>query len=290
MKQYFYLSIYFFLFCCFSLTAQSIHNLTWEHKDYDSIIIKYDLVAVPKQVFKVKPLFFLNDVKVEKTYYTTDSVFAGNGQVIRLALGLFDTLKQTMKFNLKVKLELTYDDTLFHHFDTLFKDKKKLYMSYIKTPNNSFFISTTAVSVREWNTIMAIPEDGSTMPKTHVSALDVAVFLTKLNAKTHKNYRLPQPEEWDFVAQNDTTISTFHSVLEGVPNKWLIKGLVGNTQEWCRDIATGRYLLRGCSYLDKSRNCHKATHNSYPNIKDKKYGFRIALDSPIIEPQKQSSQ
>jgi formylglycine-generating enzyme required for sulfatase activity len=69
-----------------------------------------------------------------------------------------------------------------------------------------FAIGKTEVTQGQWKAIMGtnpseFPECGERCPVEKVSWLDVQEFLTKLNAKTRKQYRLPTEAEWEYACR-----------------------------------------------------------------------------------------
>ena len=70
---------------------------------------------------------------------------------------------------------------------------------------SSFYIGKYEVTQGQWKAIMGnnpskFPK-GDNYPVEQVSWNDVQEFISKLNAKTGKNYRLPTEAEWEYAAR-----------------------------------------------------------------------------------------
>ncbi|BAE50525.1 formylglycine-generating enzyme family protein [Paramagnetospirillum magneticum] len=71
-----------------------------------------------------------------------------------------------------------------------------------------FALGKTEVTQAEWEAVMGNNPSkfrGANRPVEQVSWDDVLVFISKLNAKTGKRYRLPSEAEWEYAARAGTT-------------------------------------------------------------------------------------
>ena len=127
---------------------------------------------------------------------------------------------------------------------------------------SDFIIGKTEVTQAQWVTVMGSNPShfrGDNLPVENVSWNDVQDFLSKLDAKTGKNYRLPTEAEWEYVAgggENNRTIycgtkdgsildnyahwtknsnRTTHPVGSKQPNQLGLYDMCGNVYEWCSD-------------------------------------------------------
>ncbi len=130
-------------------------------------------------------------------------------------------------------------------------------------------MSKYEVTQQQWREVMNGFPEGFTNPNCDncpmifVSWAEIQVFLTKLNAKTGKKYRLPTEAEWEYAAKggkinsryiysggNDLQkIAWFADNAEGKikqvglkkANDLGIYDLTGNVQEWCADFYSDTY-------------------------------------------------
>jgi len=139
---------------------------------------------------------------------------------------------------------------------------------------NSFYISKYEVTQAQWRAVMGSdsPElynrGCDQCPVERVSWNEIPEFLSKLNHKTDKKYRLPTEAEWEFAAgggnksngfkysgSNDIdkvawykdnnkpnsygTENTTHPVGTKAPNELGLYDMSGNVWEWCQDWFKG---------------------------------------------------
>ncbi len=159
---------------------------------------------------------------------------------------------------------------------------------------------------------------GDDLPVERVDWDDVQKFIQKLNQKTAKEYRLPTEAEWEYAAkggQNSSckiysgsdiinevawfdlnSWSTTHSVGRKNANELGIFDMSGNIWEWCSDLydeynkeiqnnpqgalSSNCRVIRGGSWLNQSQACRVSNRDfSFPNVRSKNMGFRLAMTS-----------
>ena len=137
--------------------------------------------------------------------------------------------------------------------------------------------------------------EGANYPMYYVSWEDCQEFITKLNALTGKNFRLPTEAEWEFAARGGSnsqgykysgsntiedvawyspnSSNTNHPVATKAPNELGIYDMSGNVWEWCNDWYSSSYytsesqinptgpgsgsarVYRGGSHYNSARYC-----------------------------------
>lgn len=128
------------------------------------------------------------------------------------------------------------------------------------------------VTQGQWEVVMGSNPSyfkGSNLPVENVSWEDIQVFLTKLNQKTGKNYRLPTEAEWDYAAKggcksqgfiyagsdklkevawhNENSGNKTHPVGQKKPNELGLYDMYGNVYEWTIK-KSGEGRLKGGSW------------------------------------------
>ena len=125
---------------------------------------------------------------------------------------------------------------------------------------SSYYIGETEVTQALWKAVMGSNPSwfkGDDLPVEKVSWDDCQTFISKLNALTGKNFRLPTEAEWEFAARggNQSRHTQFsgssriddvawydgnsgdktHPVKTKQPNELGIYDMTGNVWEWCQD-------------------------------------------------------
>ncbi len=174
---------------------------------------------------------------------------------------------------------------------------------------SSFYISKYQVTQAQWEAVMGIlttlsnPSHfkGDNLPVESVSWDDIQVFVTKLNQKTGKNFRLPTEAEWEYAARGgnksqgyiyagsnnlnevawyrDNSNRKTYPVGRKKPNELGIYDMSGNIWEWCQDWYDEDYyknsptnnptgptsgsnrVLRSCSWYDNAAYCRVANRD-----------------------------
>ncbi|MDD6783952.1 MAG: SUMF1/EgtB/PvdO family nonheme iron enzyme [Prevotellaceae bacterium] len=175
---------------------------------------------------------------------------------------------------------------------------------------NNYYISETEVTQALWKSVTGYSPTnsgsswsstigiGDAYPAYYVSWNDCQEFITKLNALTGKNFRLPTEAEWEYAARGgnkskdyqysgSNTIddvawytsnsgSKVHPVKTKQPNELGIYDMSGNVEEWCQDWYSLSYysvsdtnnpkgpstgskrVMRGGGWFRSTRPCRSA--------------------------------
>jgi formylglycine-generating enzyme required for sulfatase activity len=184
---------------------------------------------------------------------------------------------------------------------------------------SSYYIGKYEVTQRWWKEIMGSNPSyftGDARPVERVSWNDVQEFITVLNQRTGKTYRLPTEAEWEYAARGgnksngykysgSNTIGNvaWYSSNSGSSTKPVggksanelgIHDMSGNVWEWVNDWyesysseakdnptgpASGSYrVYRGGSWLFVARFCRVSfRYNFDPEFRDGNLGFRLVL-------------
>jgi formylglycine-generating enzyme required for sulfatase activity len=182
---------------------------------------------------------------------------------------------------------------------------------------SDYYIGKFEVTQKQWRVIMGSdpPElyfkGCDDCPVERVSWNDAQEFITKLNSKTGKTYRLPTEAEWEYAARggsksvgykysgsnnidevawySDNSGSKTHPVGQKKANELGIYDMSGNVWEWCSDWFkgypgssgvtdyTGSYRVnRGGSWNRSAINCRSANRSGgTPDNRSSSIGFRL---------------
>ena len=179
---------------------------------------------------------------------------------------------------------------------------------------SSYYIGKTEVTQELWQAVMGSnPSNfsGTNLPVERVSWNDCHTFVTKLNALTGKNFRLPTEAEWEYAARggnkrkgykysgsntiddvawyDSNSSSKTHPVATKAPNELGIYDMSGNVYEWCSDWYSSSYYSsssqtnptgptsgslrvgRGGSWRTDARYCRVSYRNYYLPVNSNYY-------------------
>ncbi len=184
---------------------------------------------------------------------------------------------------------------------------------------SSYYIGETEVTQALWKAVMGSNPSwfkGDDLPVERVSWNNCQTFISKLNALTGKNFRLPTEAEWEFAARggNQSRHTQYsgssriddvawydgnsglktHPVKTKQPNELGIYDMTGNVEEWCQDWygiyssyaqtnPTGagsgsKRVGRGGSWFFSPEYCRSSYRiNCSPVISYNNLGLRLAL-------------
>ena len=183
---------------------------------------------------------------------------------------------------------------------------------------SSYHVGQTEVTQALWAAVMGSNPSrfkGDWRPVENVSWYDCQTFISRLNEKTGKNFRLPTEAEWEYTARNgnsgglkyagsdiisnvawysNNSNSSTHNVATKFPNSLGIYDMSGNVWEWCEDWygdynsssqtnpkgpSNGDYRVRrGGSCVSYAGFC-RVSFRAYsaPSRSDIPLGLRLAL-------------
>lgn len=186
---------------------------------------------------------------------------------------------------------------------------------------SDFYIGKYEVTQKQWTEIMGSNPSyfkGDNRPVENVSWNEVQVFISRLNAQTGGNYRLPTEAEWEYAARggnkskgykysggnmildiawySDNSGNTTHVVGTKHPNELGIYDMSGNVWEWCHDwygsyssysqtdptgASSGSYrVFRGGSWFSNARGVRVSARSISPPVNRGSFiGFRLARSS-----------
>ena len=186
---------------------------------------------------------------------------------------------------------------------------------------SNYMIGKYEVTQKQWEEVMGNNPScfiGNNNPVEQVNWNDIQEFITKLNAKTGKNYRLPTEAEWEYAARggnkskgykysgsntladvawySENSGNTTHPIGEKRANELGIYDMSGNVWEWCSDWydsysseeqnnpqgpAHGNNRVdRGGSWINYAKGCRVTIRiNDGPDYRNNTLGFRLAMDA-----------
>ena len=194
---------------------------------------------------------------------------------------------------------------------------------------SSYYIAETEVTQALWQAVMGYNpsrfQDNLNNPVECVSYGDCKEFISKLNALTNKQFRLPTEAEWEFAARGGNKSKGYiyagsnnldevawyganwddghtHPVKTKAPNELGLYDMSGNVWEWCNDwygnypstaqtnpqgpTGGSRRVCRGGSWSNGARFCRSSCRCiDDPGDRGRYLGFRLALDES--KPQKE---
>ena len=184
---------------------------------------------------------------------------------------------------------------------------------------SGYSIGETEVTQALWEAVMGSNPSkwkDSNLPVEQVSWEDCQEFITRLNQKTGRTFRLPTEAEWEFAARGGNKSKGFkysgsnnigevawyngnsgnktHTVKTKQPNELGIYDMSGNVYEWCQDWygkynrksqtnpsspSSGSYrVLRGGSWSNFAGLCRSSFRSDgAPAYRGSDLGFRLAL-------------
>lgn len=184
---------------------------------------------------------------------------------------------------------------------------------------SSYYIGETEVTQALWKAVMDSNPSGlkgDDLPVEYVSWNDCQTFISKLNALTGKNFRLPTEAEWEFAARggNQSRHTQYsgssriddvawnrgnsgdkmHPVKTKQPNELGIYDMSGNVWEWCQDwngdynsyaqtnptgaSSGSRRVYRGGSWFYPPRLCRSSFRRyGMPEVSYRTLGLRLVL-------------
>jgi formylglycine-generating enzyme required for sulfatase activity len=178
----------------------------------------------------------------------------------------------------------------------------------------AFEIGKYAVTQKEWRDVMGnnpskFNSCGDNCPVEQVSWDDIQIFLQKLNAKTGRQYRLPNETEWEYACYggsqteycggNDidsvawygnnaspggNSNQTTHPVGQKQANGYGLYDMSGNVWQWmenCYSSSCSGRALRGGSWNDRPQSVRAAYRSGNgPASRYYSVGFRVARTLP----------
>ena len=184
---------------------------------------------------------------------------------------------------------------------------------------SDFYIGETEVTQELWDAVMGSNPSYFTgnmqYPVEYVSWNECQEFISKLNALTGENFKLPTEAQWEYAARGGNKASGYlysgsnnigdvawynnnsndktHAVKTKAPNELGIYDMSGNVWEWCSDWS-GSYssslvtdpvgpssgsdrVLRGGNWYGHAFHCRVTNRpESNPDYRDLSFGLRLA--------------
>lgn len=188
------------------------------------------------------------------------------------------------------------------------------------TLTDDFYIGKYEVTQALWQAVMGNNPSkfkGDNLPVENVSWSECQSFISKLNSKTRRIFRLPTEAEWEYAARGGNKSRGFqysgsnkisdvawyedyskesqtHPVGLKLPNELGIFDMSGNVYEWCQDwyatyssshqtnpkgtSKSAGKVCRGGSWGDNEWSCRLSSRNiDSPDYYDNEHGFRLVL-------------
>ena len=184
---------------------------------------------------------------------------------------------------------------------------------------SSYYMGETEVTQALWTAVMGSNPSlfkGDDLPVEMVSWNDCQTFLTKLNALTGREFRLPTEAEWEYASRggsksrgtqysgssNLDEVAWYgsnsgrktHAVKTKKANELGLYDMSGNVWEWCQDwygsyrrraqtnptgpASGSSRVARGGSWINDARGCRLSYRDPYcPDVACSYLGFRLAL-------------
>lgn len=176
----------------------------------------------------------------------------------------------------------------------------------------TFQLSRTEVTEREWNAVMGGKAHGASLPKTNVNWNDIQEFLKRLSALDSSfQYRLPTEAEWEYAARSgllyptpqrvtdeawtaENSEGSVKEVASKIKNPFGLYDMLGNAAEWTSDWYSARAyndgpavdpkgpgtgtqrVVRGGSFLSNARSLtFTARSSALPEDRLPDVGFRL---------------
>lgn len=167
----------------------------------------------------------------------------------------------------------------------------------------AFAMGKTEVTQGQWRAIMGnnpsrFGNCGADCPVEKVSWNDAKDFISRLNSKTGKQYRLPSEAEWEVACRagrqqeycgsdsvdsvawhGENSGDTTHPVGRKQPNAYGLYDMSGNVWEWVGDCYNRDCWKRGGSFAREPRFA-RATEREEGGSRNTDYGFRLARMLP----------
>jgi len=191
---------------------------------------------------------------------------------------------------------------------------------------NSFYVGKTEVTQGQWEKVMGNNPSsfklGDDYPVESISRLDIAKFLSQMNQKNAKGFRLPTEAEWeyacrsggkdqkfcggdapdDFAWYKKNSDDTPHPVAQKLPNGLGLYDMSGNVWEFCSDIfakdyyetgpklnptgaKSGRHVMKRSGSWEINENFQRSSMRGRGSMEEKHYstGFRVVFPANIIK-------